>query len=664
MYHYRFRYTLYLGGNEKAIIRAGRNLFDGEWHTVKIHRRGRITSLKLDTQFPTAKILPGLLDLLYLNNYVFVGGMIDMLKRSHGIITPNYKGCLADLLIDDTDILQGAHQTTVDQKHTALYAIYGVIPFKCHVQNYEPVTFMTPQSYVKVTIPKLPQDNGSFSLSFKFRTLFPNGLLLSHSAGSIKMNVRLKSGALLYDVVVRNGSKYRVAVGGFLDDGEWHDVTASISMSKLSLTLDGYLRVMRINTTSSLNDFLNQSWTKVVAGSRSKMPGFVGCMLNLKVDSEKIALRMIGKKRFSREVDVSKCSIRDRCLPNPCRNRGVCSQDWQQFYCDCSKTYFEGKTCEISLLKPTCEDYRRLGLDKDAHCLLHTGSDKLRDRFTALCNVTDPNRSYTVVKHSLLTGTRIRVRDLDLINGQYRARNINYNNIEKTQIAALVTQSRHCRQYVRFDCIDHNAMNTSNMNYHVTWKSLDTINTQNTWDLVNVTINCGCSKNDNNRCRPSPTKYCDCKRGWTSIEGFLHNKDKLPITGLQFNQMSTKQSSFQLGPLECWGKTNKQTMKTNTSDVIDMACYYVEAPVVAKVTPTTKIIMRPCKKGELCRLNETSSIDPLGPIEWTNPPNIDSSSTQENSHFNVRPRETSITCIYNASRMVTFVCLLMMMLFV
>ena len=50
-------------------------------------------------------------------------------------------------------------------------------------------------------------------------------------------------------------------------------------------------------------------------------------------------------------------------------------------------------------------------------------------------------------------------------------------------------------------------------------------------------------------------KFCNCDNNdsqWRVDEGYLTDKNTLPVIGLEFNKKSAK-SDFTLGPLECWG---------------------------------------------------------------------------------------------------------------
>lgn len=593
------------------------------------------------------KILPGPYDRLDLNSYIFVGGMIDTSKKNLGIRAPHYKGCLADLEFDGIKLLEGVQEARRNLPRSTPYDIYGDMPFTCQHEDYRPVTFLTPESYVKVTLPKLPQDNDTFSTSFKFRTFYPHGLLFSRSAIKVKMYVRLQAGSLIYDVTAPNGSKSHIKVGSNLHDGEWHHVNATISPPKITLNLDNAIRARILNMTSLLLDYSNKSRMKIFAGrsgASSKFPGFVGCMLNLKVDSHQISLKALNNRKYAHGIDASRCSTRNLCLPDPCQNRGVCTQDWKHFYCNCVTTYFEGKTCQIPVFKPTCEDYKRLGLKRDSHCLLHTGRTKPDDRYTALCNLTNPKRAYTVVKHNLEIGS-VKVKNGEKLAGQY-VHKVYYQNLNEGQIAALVQHSARCRQFIRFDCINSKLLNSPSGPSHVFWTSLDRDMRYNYWGGSNESGRCACGMSSPSRCA-NAAKHCNCdvkdKYNWRSDEGYLTTKKHLPVMMVIFNKKTGKSdSSFQLGPLECWGKSDHEPVTTTVDNLIDRACYPVIEPTTPTTTVTTTALSNiiPCPDGTTC-YNLTFPTDSTGPIRWTHPTTLTTSTTVENKYFNVQSKETS-----------------------
>ena len=287
-------------------------------------------------------------------------------------------------------------------------------------------------------------------------------------------------------------------------------------------------------------------------------------MLNLKVDSHKIVDKYMRKQRHSNGVNPSKCATKNRCFPNPCHNRGICSQDWKEFYCDCSNTYFEGVTCQSPIFKSTCEDYKSLGLRKDAHCLLHSGESIAEDRYTALCNVTDPQHAYTVIKHNLVSGTKVKAGNI--INGQY-VHDIRYHDVNMRQVAALIRHSKKCRQFIRFDCIKTRLLNSPNGPSHAFWMSRDG-KRQNYWGgAVPGSGSCACGMSKPSQC-DNPSKFCNCDirdNKWRMDEGYLEQKESLPVMSIMFNERSAR-STFVLGQLECWGKNEDVPAKTSVDN--------------------------------------------------------------------------------------------------
>ncbi|EDO39261.1 predicted protein [Nematostella vectensis] len=600
------KYTAYPGGVDKTEIQLGKDLFNGKWHTVSVNRNGRLTMLSVD-DLSTTKITPGPYDHLNLDGLIFIGGLSVNTKNKVRIKALNYRGCLSDIVFDRANLLDGAQKALGPAKTPSPYQIYGNVLFQCDLEDYRPVSFLTPQSFVKVTLPKLPQDNDTFSASFKFRTFHHEGIIFSRSAIKVKLNIRLHSGVLMYDVLAPNGSKAELRMGENLNDGEWHSVNASIVPPNVQLTLDDRTRSKFLNLTSLLLDFSNKSRLKIFAGRGAreyKFPGFVGCMLNLRIDSHKITARHLSKQKYSNGIDATKCATSNRCFPNPCINRGTCWQDWQSFYCDCSNTYFEGKRCELPIYKPTCEHYKSLGLKRDAHCLLDSDEDGPEGEYTALCNVTDPSRSYTVLQHN--KETRVAVDSGSRINRQY-IHKITYNAVSEAQITALIRQSKKCRQLIRFDCIKSKLLNSPSGPSHAFWRPFKSNKLQSYWGgAIPGSGACACGNKGTPSSCDNPSKLCNCDirdNEWRTDEGYFTNKELLPVTELQFHEKSAR-SYFTLGALECWGRHGKnEDVHTSVVDLIDRVCHPVIEPPPPSTT-TKKTIITTLTTMRICAAND------------------------------------------------------------
>lgn len=41
----------------------------------------------------------------------------------------------------------------------------------------------------------------------------------------------------------------------------------------------------------------------------------------------------------------------DKCNPNPCKHSGICKQNSNEFFCDCTNTGYSGAVCHIRKYK-------------------------------------------------------------------------------------------------------------------------------------------------------------------------------------------------------------------------------------------------------------------------------------------------------------------------
>ena len=46
-------------------------------------------------------------------------------------------------------------------------------------------------------------------------------------------------------------------------------------------------------------------------------------------------------------VNIGFCKIKDNCTPNPCEHDRICTQDWEDFHCECEATSYIDQVCHI-----------------------------------------------------------------------------------------------------------------------------------------------------------------------------------------------------------------------------------------------------------------------------------------------------------------------------
>ena len=538
------------------IVIPGEELNDGHWHQVTITQQRHLVTLQVDSM-SQSKIIREVYFHLNLKGNLFIGGMrFSDYKINLLTVTKNFRGCIENLIFRGKNLLREA------ANKRSGYKIHGTVKFECKELDYRVVTMANPNTGYKVTVRKLPADNDTFSTSFQFRSHTKEGLLLSRSAVKVKLHLRLSGGALFYDVTAPNGSKTVLTLGSKLDDGEWHKVNASVRERELRLQLDGQTRTKPLNHSLLLMlDFANKSRFKIFLGNYDKdFPGFVGCLLNLQIDSQRITLKNLKKSKHTNDDLKYMCRLLNHCEPNPCKNHGKCSQDWKGYHCDCEYTQFEGRRCDISIYKPTCEYYRSLGLKSSQYCLLDSEGEGTP--YTALCNITqDLSRTYTIITHNKMTKTG--VGETRIVGSLFR-HDVTYTSTDSMeQIRELIRKSKKCRQHIRFHCLSSKLLNSPNGPSHAFWLSHDG-NRQDYWGGADPgSKKCACGMPEPSSCEGT-AKFCNCDnkdRQWRVDEGYLTDKSTLPVTGLEFSKKSAR-SDFTLGPLECWGNSDKEEIPT------------------------------------------------------------------------------------------------------
>ena len=526
------------------ILNPNRELNDGEWHNVTLEQRGRTAILEVD-KLQSSKFVQTDYQDLHLDGNIFIGGMRSSDYKIHRPESRNFSGCIEDLTFRGANLIRKAETKRPE------VSVYGNVAFKCEELDYRVVTLPNPNTGYRVTVRKLHADNDTFSTSFYFRTYIKQGLLLSRSAIKVKLNLRLSHGTLIFNVMAPNRSRTTLKLASELDDGEWHKVNASVRGREACLQLDEKFRTEPLNQSRPLMlDFANKSRLKIFLGAfeERNFPGFVGCVYNLQIDGHRITVKNLKKSGKDTNINLrNTCRLQNRCQPNPCKNRGICTQTWDRFYCNCKYTVFEGERCDISIYKATWEYYKATGLKKSALCLLDSVGGGTP--YTAYCNLTR-DAAKTTIRHDKMTKTRVGD---GIMKGSDYLHEITYS-IKMEQIEQLIRRSWKCRQHIRFHCFFSKLLNSPNGPPHGLWLSRDS-ERQNYWGGAEPgSEKCACGMHDPPTCK-SAAKFCNCDnkaRIWQVDEGYLTDKNTLPVTALKFNAKS-KRSDFTVFPLECWG---------------------------------------------------------------------------------------------------------------
>ncbi|CAJ0557732.1 unnamed protein product, partial [Mesorhabditis spiculigera] len=177
--------------------------------------------------------------------------------------------------------------------------------------------------------------------SFEFRTLpIPSTLLnLLDTKNGTLLKVSLEDGKTLQ--LISNVTKFKQISHPaiWVADGGWHSLSLRIRGSRLEVDIDGFTVL-----------WLEGSEVRRISVQLSSLVlASAGCYRSTTVDFATV--RTEGK------VERMKCGMVDRCLPNPCANRGLCSQtSLTEYECQCEKG-FSGNNCHTSEHYRSCEEW-------------------------------------------------------------------------------------------------------------------------------------------------------------------------------------------------------------------------------------------------------------------------------------------------------------------
>ena len=529
----------------------GNDLSDHVWHQVEI-RKQNATALTLYVDVQKYFIaVPGFYSRRFAHQIFYLGGVDE--SRIHTSLGKrqlvSYEGCLDNnhVKINGTKLIDLAWKgnATVSGTNARLISGCSITP-----GGYRPVTFPTPESFIKIVAPQ----KSTAMYSFRFRTYYRDGILLFQRITeeySANIFISLESGMVKIEVKFMGESSSPPLYGGSgLDDGMWHSVAVNISIQRVLLDVD---QKHYSSTETSQGRFISSSEVFVGASEKNRL-GFVGCMRDLTIQGQGVNFTTV----YRSHVLLAQCSLTDHCLPNPCENNGRCSQSWKATSCDCIGTDFKGPKCETpAFFMQSCADWWAAG--KRANSYYKINPQHPERSFTVYCNMTDVKGPSTMILH---TQDRIKViaaqKKVDSTSYQH---GIIYENSNEQNIKDLITSSTHCRQYLSYRCYNSvlfDSPKTFNLDSGrgARWVSRDG-KLQDYWSgAFPGSMKCACGVN---RTCDERNKVCNCDtvdNKWHSDGGYLTDSASLPVKKLIFSVDGTNlKSYFVLGSLECYGST-------------------------------------------------------------------------------------------------------------
>lgn len=441
----------------------------------------------------------------------YVGGTWKNTNEDGVVIATNFVGCLDDVLFN------AFHPISEVKRKKSGYEMIGNVSFNCPALEYIPITFTSNMAFLR--IPTHPKDRNS--VSFAFKTYDSEGILL-YCDGPISVYLYMLDGKLNFELSDSIGSKEAITLNSDvfvrkeLNDGTWHTVRASVDTKFMSFEIDDYDGVNTTQHTVKLLaygqtlDFENVTY---VGGGTyyREMYGFVGCMLDLRVNDETIDLKSLAKPAgiISRSVTKGQCTMRSYCHPTPCRYQSRCIQKLNNFTCKCKK-FYDGRYCQVPLFQATCQGYKELGMTQDAHCTVDPDNIGPLPEARVLCNMTAGEDAVTVINNTHSGTMKVRDANRFLSFRKSWAHLIKYA-MSYNNLRALVDKSDHCRQYVQFNCINTTFLSKPpNGRYGAVWFSTDGRYRYYWGGAKSTGATCACARKGSCYDR---SKVCNCDTG-------------------------------------------------------------------------------------------------------------------------------------------------------
>ncbi len=329
-----------------------------------------------------------------------------------------------------------------------------------------------------------------------------------------------------------------------LNDGLWHDISLSITIDTINVTVDYEPEIVRGTFKIQTGEMFYIGGGPIEENAYRAVKGFIGCFRRLKLnDGRQILPENIRSKDdgpqanslnlvTSVDVLIDSCEILDKCTPNPCQHGGICLQTWYDFRCDCSHTGYGGAVCHTSEHPLSCLDYKmtrlqqRYKYDTDINLMIDIDGSGPIDPFNVMCRFGSQleNMNVTEVGHH---------SDGEIIVKGYNAAGSYQQDIvymaTKSQINELVERSYSCSQYVNLKCKGARFLNYNGEAFG--WWVGRTNQPMYYWGGSEVGIRkCRCGVNQ--EC-DYDNQFCNCDGADLTKEvqddGLLRNKVYLPV---------------------------------------------------------------------------------------------------------------------------------------
>ncbi|CAI5447216.1 unnamed protein product [Caenorhabditis angaria] len=505
-------------------ISGGKALDDGQWHEMRWLHQFDSVQLSIDGVMLNQTAPTGLYRKLDLHNIVHIGGRPSD-DFSAGIET-SFTGCMSRVQLNSIDLLELAP-----------------------ADNHSPCLMPKPPSFTLLNDSRAIIPFQFLPFSFEFRLVPKSGSLVTlfDATNGTLVDVIIDENMKMH--LISNITKFRQIANPQIDvsNGAWHSFSIRIRGARMEIDIDGYTvlwleghEVRRVSQLLS-NFILSQS----------------GCYRSATIDLQQV--------RVDGEVTRGNCGYQEKCLPNPCENRGQCQQSaLDDYVCECRSGY-KGKNCHTTDTPHSCEEWaftkgNKFKAMKGAQVLIDIDGGAKMAPINVTCKMERDELGVdgitTILSHDL---KRPMIVTGDNKPGQVR-HSLAYG-ISTDQMDRLVEGFETCSQFMRYTCRGGvRLMTQGEERSPSSWYSTRSDKHGLQWgEAPPYSRMCSCAINGS--CLHN--RMCNCDSGEDATdEGVNSYSQLLPVTGL-FLGGTTKSSSIEveIGPLKC---RNRATFESIT----------------------------------------------------------------------------------------------------
>ncbi|XP_011192823.2 neurexin-1 isoform X2 [Zeugodacus cucurbitae] len=356
-------------GKQEMHIKPSKVRFDDhQWHKVTVHRRiqeiSSITSFcrlvtVVDDVYTDHSHIAGKFTMLS-SSRVYVGGAVNPRALLGARVHNNFVGCLRKVEFSADTLL--LNLIDLAKSGSKLIQVAGNVEYQCPLGDpQDPVTFTTRESHLVLP----PWETGKqSSISFKFRTKEPNGLIIlatgskqPRSKNAVLFAIELLNGHIYIHLDLGSGAAKVRASRRRVDDGDWHDLILRRNGRDAKVSVDGVWNEFRTPGDGTILEldghmyvggtgpaYNNIAWPPAIWTATLRQ-GFVGCLRDLVLSGKAIDIAAFARLQDSASVKPS-CHVQANvCTGNPCLNGGTCIEGWNRPICDCTATLYAGPTC-------------------------------------------------------------------------------------------------------------------------------------------------------------------------------------------------------------------------------------------------------------------------------------------------------------------------------